>query len=81
VLFLRQLYLAHVLNFVIEFFHHGLLLLLLDTLLTPPANLSHTDHSRNNPQYDDSFPPLDCNDFLRLPDVTVTSHPRLNGYR
>jgi len=48
-LFLRQLYLAPALNFVREFFHHGLLLLLLDILRTAPPSPCQIDYSRNNP--------------------------------
>jgi len=49
-LFLRELYLAHALNFVGEFPPLGLLLLLLYILLTPLPSLDQTDYSRNNLQ-------------------------------
>jgi len=75
VLFLRQLYLEHVLNFVRQFFPHGLLLLFLDILLTAPPSLAQIDYSRNYPDtvhYSKTY-----NYFLPFPDVIVTSHPPL----
>jgi len=41
--------LVHTLN-MFEVFHYGLLLLLLDILLTAPPSLGQIDYSRNNPQ-------------------------------
>jgi len=35
---------------LLEVFHHGQLLLLLDIVLTAPPSLGQTDYSRNNPK-------------------------------
>jgi len=47
VLFVRQLYLAHVLNFVRDFLHHGLLLFQFDILLTALPSLGQIRVARH----------------------------------
>jgi len=54
------------LEFCLKIFHHGLLLLLLDILLTGPPSLGQTDYSHNNH-------PKSLIEYINVKHVTISS--------